>query len=214
MRPTQLPFIQKFSFQANNPTKLRYLCPLAHGSHPTSPSWLLFFLSTSSTFSAYLGSQGLISMLVWTFTHEKLGLEEGAGGRKEQWTRFSMTWMGRGCCPERCPSSYVLHALRVWQISHPYQSLLRSFINAGSQATHSSPCEWEPALWVKPMISQVKQKPQNPQGIVCTLKLQSHWLRVMNLDFALDLNLNWLEWRGHALFDQHTFSLSKFSTSL
>lgn len=164
MRPTQPPFIQKFSFQANNPTKLRCLRPLAHGSHPTSPSWLLFLLSTSSIFGAYLGIQGLISMVVWTFNHEKLGLEERADGRKEWRTRFLVTWMGRGCCPERWPSSYALHALRVWQIWYPYQSLPGSFINAGSQATHSSPCKREPTLWVKPMIFQVKQEATNLPG--------------------------------------------------
>lgn len=55
------------------------------------------------------------------------------------------------------------------------------------QSTQYSRCGPVPALQGEPRILQVKQ---NPQGILCTLTLDSPWPKVMNLGSAAGMNLN------------------------
>lgn len=121
---------------------------------------------------------------------------------------------GKGVLPERWPSSYVLHALRVWQMWRPYQSLPGSFINAGSQATHSSPCEREPALWVKPLIFQVKQEATKLPGDHVHTQAPESLTSSHELRFCTWSELELAGVEGHALFNQHTILLSKFPASL
>lgn len=130
--------------------------------------------------------------------------EKGQLARKNYKAFSWREWEGWATTERRGGHPHIApHPLRAWQARYPYRSLLGHFISAGSQATHSSPCEPEPALCMKHGIFHVKQTNKqnpNPQGILCTLTLQSHWPRVVNLDSLPGVNLNRLEWRGHPLF--------------